>query len=502
MKVLFTASHFGFLRNFEAGIRALAERGHRIHLVADRRENIGGQTTVDLLTAAYPTITAGWGPARKDWVWQPLVVNLRLCLDYWRYLQPRYRGAHALRERAATQVPAIAVRLAGLPLVGGRTMRAVYGAMFRRIDRAAPIAPGVIDLLSREQPDIVVVTPLLYFGSQQVDYVRAARQLGIPTLLAVGSWDHLTTKGLIHEVPDRVTVWNDAQRDEAHALHGIDAERVIVTGSPAYDHWFVARPSMSRQEFCDRVGLTADRAIVLYLCSSPFITPHEVPFVRQWLSSLRRSGSPRLAGAAVVVRPHPQNAEQWRDVTLDDLGPARLWPSAGANPVDAQSRATYFDSMFYSDAVVGVNTSALIESGIVGRPVFSVQTDAYAGTQEGTLHFQHLKTVNGGLLTLARSLDEHERQLAAYLDAPPPVEPPGRRFIEAFIRPHGLDQPAGPRFADAVEQAARTRPARAHRGASDVVLTTLLRPIAAATFAAARQRRMAHKATKTAAAKQ
>ncbi|HXG87665.1 MAG TPA: hypothetical protein VNJ02_04950 [Vicinamibacterales bacterium] len=494
MKVLFATSHFGFLRNFEAGLRALAERGHQIHLLADRRENMGGSTTVDLLTAAYPNITVGWGPPRKDWLWQPLTVNLRLCLDYWRYLQPRYANAHALRERAATQVPAEAVRLTQIPVIGSRPMLAVYRAMIRRVERAAPIAPGVTELLEQERPDIVVVTPLLYFGSQQVDYVRAAKRLGIPTLLAVGSWDHLTTKGLIHEVPDRLTVWNEAQRAEAGELHGIASDRVTVTGSPAYDHWFVATPSMPRDEFCAHVGLPMDRPIVLYLCSSPFITPHEVGFVRRWMIAVRASQSRTLATAAILVRPHPQNADQWRDVSLADLGPASIWPSAGANPVDAESRATYFNSMYYSAAVAGVNTSALIESGIVGRPVFSVQADEFAGTQEGTLHFQHLKNVNGGLLTMSGSLAEHEQQLAAFLDAPPPAEPPGRKFVEAFIRPHGLDQPAGPRLADAIEDIVRTvKPLPQRRRRSDAVWATLLRPVATAAYAAARQRRLARK---------
>jgi hypothetical protein len=171
-----------------------------------------------------------------------------------------------------------------------------------------------------------------------------------------------------------------------------------------------------------------------------------------------------------------------------------VWPAAGANPVDAESRAAYFNSMFYSAAVAGVNTSALIESGIVGRPVFSLKAEEFSGTQEGTLHFQHLKNVNGGLLTMSASLAEHEAQLAAFLDGPPPAEPPGRRFIEAFIRPYGLDQPAGPRLADAIEATARTlkpTPERPRRG--DALLATVLRPVAAAAYAAARQRRLARK---------
>jgi hypothetical protein len=42
----------------------------------------------------------------------------------------------------------------------------------------------------------------------------------ISSVLGVGSWDHLTTKGLIHEMPDRIVVWNELQRTEAAELHG------------------------------------------------------------------------------------------------------------------------------------------------------------------------------------------------------------------------------------------------------------------------------------------
>ena len=35
-----------------------------------------------------------------------------------------------------------------------------------------------------------------------------------------------------------------------------------------FDEWFEKRPSSSRAEFCARVGLRADRPIVLYVCSA------------------------------------------------------------------------------------------------------------------------------------------------------------------------------------------------------------------------------------------
>jgi hypothetical protein len=436
----------------------LAERNHDVHLLADRRDNLGGMKTVERLAALHPErFTWSVVAPPKTHTWRALGTALRLSLDYWRYLEPEYDHSPALRARAAGQVPSMASPLAKNPLVRWRAARQGLARLVHAVERRLPSSPHVAEVLDQVAPDVVLVTPLLYFGSQQVDYVRAARRRGLPTLLGVGSWDHLTTKGLIHEIPDCVTVWNEAQVGEAARFHGVEPGLVTVTGSPAYDHWFAASPTLDRAAFCARVGLPADRPLLLYLCSSPFIAPYEVGFVQQWIEGVRGSADPRLREAALLIRPHPQNAEQWRDVDLSSIPHVAIWPRAGANPVDQDARTDYYHSMFYSTAVVGVNTSALIESGIVGRPVYSIRAREFAATQEGTLHFQHLQTVNGGLLTVAGSVDEHCRQVAAFLAHPGNEAAKARAFVEAFIRPHGLDVPASRVFADTVEALGRSR---------------------------------------------
>jgi hypothetical protein len=480
MKILVSVSHFGFLRNLEAGLRELARRGHTLHLLADRRDSLGGTRTIDNLVAEAPDrFTWGYARSPKGSPWHSLSVFMRLSLDYWRYVDHRYDAATSLRERAGRQAPPLAVRLARLWPLHGRGGLTGLSAAVRFLERSVPVSPLAAAAIDEQRPDLLLLTPLLYFGSQQVDYVRAARQRGIPTILCVGSWDHLTTKGLIHEIPDLVTVWNEAQRLEAAEFHGVSPDRVRVTGAQAYDHWFSMTPRLSREAFHARVGLPPGDAYLLYLCSSPFIAPYEVGFIRSWIAGLRQHADPRLRGMSVLIRPHPQNAAQWAGVDLSDLGPVAIWPREGANPLDADARADYYHSMYFSTAVVGVNTSAQIESGIVGRPVFSIRSADFAGTQEGTLHFQHLTSVKGGLLSLADSLSEHYTQVAALLDTPPDERVRGRDFIQAFVRPHGLDRAAAPLFADAVEEAARTTPRVAAKPPlRSAVLKPVLLPLA------------------------
>ena len=260
---------------------------------------------------------------------------------------------------------------------------------------------------------MLLVTPLVELGAPQTDWIRAARARGIPTALGVASWDNLTVKGGLREWPDRVLVWNDAQVREACEIHGVPAERLVATGAHTYDHWFDWQPSRTREAFCAEVGLPADRPFLLYLCSSPFIAPGEAAFVREWIAGLRSSERPELRDAGVLVRPHPQHAAQWAGVDVADLGAAVVWPPAGADPVEAASRSDFFDSMAHCAGVVGVNTSAQIESAIVGRDVFTLLDPRFAATQEGTLHFAHLAREDGGLLQVGHSTEEHHAQLSA-----------------------------------------------------------------------------------------
>lgn len=479
MKVLFSATHFGFLRNFQSTLRLLAERGHTIHLLAERREALDGQVMVDALVRDFPGVTFEVMPFARHRLWYALGAALRASLDYWRYLDSRYVGAERLRARAAEQAPAFARWLVTLPVLGSERGVLVLSALVRRLERVLPPSPEVVEIFKQQRPDLLLLTPLLYFRSHQVDHVRAAREAGIKTVLCVGSWDHLTTKGLIHEVPDRVVVWNFAQQHEAKELHGVSPDRVVVTGAQAYDHWFETRPSMTREQFCDQVGLDPREPILLYLCSSPFIAPYEVGFVREWIAAIRGSGDERLRRAGLLIRPHPQNAKQWQGVDLSDQPNVALWPKTGVNPIGGSARADYYHSMFFSRGVVGVNTSGQIESGIVGRPVYAVTTGEFAGTQEGTLHFQHLKNADGGLLHLASTFDVHVAQLSELLAGGAGEDEKARRFVEGFVRPHGLDVPATPRLVDSLESFAAIPAGAPHAaGAVDRLLRTLLVPLA------------------------
>jgi hypothetical protein len=214
------------------------------------------------------------------------------------------------------------------------------------------------------------------------------------------------------------------------------------------------RPSATRDEFCRSLGLDPAAPLVLYMCSSEFVAPREVDFVRRWIAALRQSADPPVRTAGIVVRPHPAHLKQWNDVDLSGSPNVALW--SGKENMNADQGL--YDSLYHAAACVGLNTSAMIEAGILGKPVLTLVTDEFAGGQAQTLHFHYLRASNGGLLTEASTLGEHERQLAGVLGgvlAGADGSAQARRFVQHFVRPRGLDSPVAPIMAGEIEQAGR-----------------------------------------------
>jgi hypothetical protein len=455
MRIYCSMHHLGSFLVYEPVIRELAGRGHDMHLAVSRAETLGWEQTLQSVLVDHPNITWSWlspSPLSSS-VWFELAKTIRIWAGYLRYFEPEYADAPRLKERAEQGVPPGLVRLSARPIFRKARNRQRLLRLLRLVERTVPPVPEVQQALREYNPDLVFITPLVYLGSWQFEVLRTALAEGLRTAFGVGSWDHLSSKALIRDIPQRVLVWNETQKDEAMRLHGVPADRIVVTGAQCYDRWFDRAPVRSREEFCRRVGLPHDRPFILYVCSALFWgSPVEAEFVRRWIQELRASGHPVLRSAAVLIRPHPARLEEWKAIDLSSFEGVSLY---GSNPKDPESREDYFESLFYSSAVAGLNTSAFIEAAVVGRPVHTVLAPEYHDNQEGTLHFHYLTRVGGGVLHAARTVDEHHALLAASLQGPAGEPGTNPQFVREFVRPFGLDRAATPILCEALEELGR-----------------------------------------------
>ena len=444
MRVLFAALHHAYFRNFDSVVRELASRGHQVHLGGEEPEALGGRPLAEALAAECPGVTWDFLPSLDVEPWFDANRRLRVALDYVRALDPRYPDK--LRVRAEARTARLVRWASRVPGIGASTTRRALTAF----ERLMPPSELMVDYLRAHAPDVVVLASLTYSRSQQLDVLKAARVLNIPVAAAIMSWDHLSSKALLHVPPDRILVWNDVQKQEAVEMHGLPAERIVATGAQCYDQWFTRGPRLSKVEFCRTVGLRPDQPFVLWVHSalSPTPDPPEPSLVLRWIEALRRSPNPRLRDIGVLVRPHPERSKEWSGVELGRYGNVAFH---GRNPIDPKARDDYFDSIYHSHAVIGLVTSAFLEAAIVGRPVLTVTLPEYRTHQEEMIHFRYLETVAGGLLRTAGDFGAHFRQLGEAVALDGGRDERNRRFLHAFVRPSGLELPATPLFADALE---------------------------------------------------
>ena len=352
--VLFLMRSPAYVRNFESVLRALATCARPTTVVFEERKEPGdraGLALVGRLCEEHAMLSYELLLPLPSGLRGRLRSALAAGQNYLRYFDGPYGDTSRLRSRVLGSLPGGLERALASALRRSPRARRALARAARRVDRSLGPDRLVLGELERRRPRALVVTPLVHLGSRQSEWVRAARRLGIGTLLCVYSWDNLTSKGLMHAMPDRVAVWNDAQRREAIDLHGAEDSSILVTGAWPYDHWFGWRVSRSRDELCRELGLPGKRPMILYVCSSRFIAERERPTVVRWVHALRSSSDPRVANANVIVRPHPLNGDEWHEHALADLPGVAVFPPGGADPVDDASRADYFDSIAHAHAI-------------------------------------------------------------------------------------------------------------------------------------------------------
>jgi hypothetical protein len=453
--VLFSAETPLSLTTYVSVIRRLAERGHEVTVSLHVHRDAGWRESLLTEVVGDSSVSIEYAPYPDGDRWLELALDIRKTLALYRFLTPTFNETY--RARAWKRAPRPAAALARTAAGRHALVRRSLTAALELAERALPANDELERYLADHRPDVVLFTPYMGLDSVQPDFLRAARGLGLRTAICVKSWDNLSSKSVIRPIPDRLFVWNEIQREEAMTLHGVPPERVAVTGAQCFDEWFDWQPS-PRDAFCARAGLDAARPYVLYACCGPWTGQSEADFVRRWVAALRaHDGLP--SGLGVLVRPHPKR-DEWGSVDRTGLPGVVVFPEHPQAPTDQRSKADYFDSIYHSAAVVGLNTTAMVEAGIVGRPVLTVLDPEYDAVQRGTLHFRHLLEVGGGVLRVAETLAEHTEQLAEAV-AGDPVR--NEAFVREFVRPHGLDVAATPLFVEEVERLAAAPPPQPQR---------------------------------------
>jgi hypothetical protein len=248
------------------------------------------------------------------------------------------------------------------------------------------LPPELRRKLQRERPAIVLANIQMH---AIVPFVVGARRHGLPIVGNVASWDHTVGKGIVTPYLDRYLVQNDVMRDDLVRYHGIEPDRVVVTGWPQTDVYQRQRPRSEYENELRVLGLEPSQPVVLVMGNSPTNAPYEDRFVERLVSWGESAAQRRFS---LLFRPHPRD-RKWRErfsTALSRDGVAVQEPSF----TDLETLALLLQ---YGDCVVSNAGTILLDALVNNRPAVCVLYDEGAPPGESFA----LKNVSG----------EHYRQL-------------------------------------------------------------------------------------------
>ena len=278
-----------------------------------------------------------------------------------------------------------------------------------------------------------------------VPFLTAARRMRLPVVAHVASWDHTVGKGVISPHCDLYVVQNRVMEDDLRRYHGIEPDRVRVTGWPQTDLFHRLRPRADYARLLRRYGLDPARPLVLVAGNTPSNAPYEGRFVERLVGWWEQAAGDRLQ---LLFRPHPRDSS-WRE---------RFAAAVGRDGVAVQE-ASYSDlddlaALLQHADVVVCNAGTILLDALVGdRPAVCVLYDEGAPRGESWAaknvvgkHYEELAA--SGAFYRAGCFEEVVAGIDRALERPDELAAERRRAVEQVVGV--VDGRAAERVVDAV----------------------------------------------------
>jgi glycosyltransferase involved in cell wall biosynthesis len=311
--------------------------------------------------------------------------------------------------------------------------------------------------LQTSRPAVLITTGPNRFEGPAI--IGVAKNLGIPTLALIHSWDNLSTKNRMVFKYDGYLVWSEQMKKELHHFYPESRQRpVYIVGAAQFDVFFQERFFQTREEFCRSQGLNPEKPFIVYALGSPnLIREHHGAF-----KMAKRCAAGELGDVQLLIRPHPQ-FDDGREADILKNFPANVVVQKTGNAgrkltdrfQDENQIREWVNTFRHADVVVNLSSTVTIDAAICDRPIVNLDFDPEPGKPNQRLvkDINHLWThfkpiAESGGIWLVNDYNEMVHAVKTYLKNPA-LHKAQRRWIAEYVCGF-LDGKSGARTAEAV----------------------------------------------------
>lgn len=299
-----------------------------------------------------------------------------------------------------------------------------------------------VGLLQQKQVSLFLATHATVFWEESL--VRSAMSAGIPRVYMVLSWDHLSSKVLLHRNFGRVLVWNRHTREElltTYPTYGRDQIRVV--GIPQYDA-FLEKPRHTYESWCGQYGLDPARPTILF-STMPQSRHDQQHIILEQLLRAIVAGKDVPGKYQVLIKCHPFDNFTGYEALLGRypvaLRRTQLAPGESIDewvPASAEIEESR-DCLYFCDMDINIFSTVTIEAAWFDKPVIHIAYDPQP-ISPGRIpcreyykweHFRHIVEKDASIMVC--SPEELFAAIRRYTAEPGLKAEGRRRVVEAYI---------------------------------------------------------------------
>ena len=235
----------------------------------------------------------------------------------------------------------------------------------------------------------------------------AAKELNIPVISTIYSWDNLP-KGRLAVRADKYVVWSDYMKAEMKQFYPeIPSENVLVTGTPQFEFYLEEDKIINRNEFANQYGLETNRKWICFSGDDVKTSPYDPEYlqdVAEAVSHIEANIRPQIIFRRCPVdfsTRYDEVLNQYKDIIVP-IDPIWNVPNA------TQNWGVYFPKKedislqvnlaFHCEAVVNLGSTMAHDFAMFNKPCFYYNYDPVADKNwsvKTIYNYQHFRSMEG-----------------------------------------------------------------------------------------------------------
>lgn len=310
-------------------------------------------------------------------IWRRLLFidQMRLRFGY------QNKSIRYLRQQTNSWKFVIISFLLGLPIIWSIYSKIQKNRLLRNSNKE------ILNHFQKFKPDIII-HPSVLEGIFINDLIILKKNLKIPLIVIMNSWDNPSTKKAVIGKPDYLFVWGKQTYLHAIKYMKMKPEKVIKFGAAQFDI-FSNKIYLKHEAFRALYKLRKDQVVILYAGSSK--STNEI----EHLSILDKAIKNKcLKNVKIIYRPHPWGGggkggknllnKKWKNIIIDKTMLKYLeYIKKGGNKKFLSDYNDTHLMLSNVDAVISPLSTILIEATILGKP-----TLCFLPFSDNSNHFQ------------------------------------------------------------------------------------------------------------------